>query len=129
MSDIVKITDSNIISVLHGSQGLAKPFHSTIYLVDAHIAGTTHIKNMKELEPNLTSGKKLWFFREPDNPHDHLAIAVRDEDGNKLGYIPKGKNEILSRLMDGGKLLYGTVVEKQILGDWVKITMQVFLED
>lgn len=129
MSGIVKITGSNIVSILHGDLDIKKPFASTIYLVDAHIAGTTHIKNMEELEPRLTPGTKLRFFREPDNAYDPLAIAVQDEQGNKLGYIPRGKNEILSRLMDGGKLLYGTVYGKETLGTWVRITIQVFLED
>jgi hypothetical protein len=31
--------------------------------------------------------------------------------------------------MDAGKLLYGIVLEKNKIGEWVKIQMQVFLKD
>jgi len=131
MDDIVKIDSSNISAILHSRDGLAlaKPFSQQIFLVDVHIAGTTHVDNIDEIEPTLTIGKKLVFFREPDNKYDDHAIIVKDKDGNKLGYIPKDKNEILSRLMDAGKLLYGIIQTKDKLGDWLKISMQVFLED
>lgn len=129
MADIVKIDGGNIVSFLHGGLTIDKPFSNTIYLIDAHIAGTTHIDNIDEIEPSLTVGKKLRFFREPDNPYDKLAIVVKDDNDNKLGYIPKNKNEILSRLMDGGKLLYGTIYEKERLGSWLKITIQIYLDD
>lgn len=44
-----------------------------------------------------------------DNEYDERTIAIKNENGDKLGYIPRDKNEILSRLMDAGKLLYGEV--------------------
>jgi hypothetical protein len=81
------------------------------------------------LEPELEKGKRLYFFREPENPHDNLAIMITDEHKNKLGYIPRGKNEILSRLMDAGKLVYGTIYEKKYLDEWLNITIQVFMDD
>lgn len=129
MADIVKIDGGNIISILHGGIDVGKPFSNTIYLIDAHIAGTTHIDNIDELEPRLTIGKKLNFFREPDNKYDEHAIVIKDDNGNKLGYVPRNKNEILSRLMDAGKLLYGTVYEKEKIGNWMKITIQIYLDD
>lgn len=129
MADIIKIDSSNIIDILHGNLDMGKPFNSHIYLVDTQIAGTTHVNNIDELEPELTIGKKLNFFREPDNPYDPRAIVIKDDDGNKLGYVPKGENTILSRLMDGGKLLYGKIYEKEYKGKWLKITIQIFLDD
>lgn len=129
MADIVKIDGGNIVNILHGGIDLGKPFSNTIYLVDAHIAGTTYIDNIDILEPELTFGKKLNFFREPNNEYDKHAIVIKDDIGNKLGYVPKGKNEILSRLMDAGKLLYGTVYEKERIGNWLKITIQIYLDD
>lgn len=129
MADIVKIDSNNVVSLLHGGLSLGKPFANTIYLVDTHIAGTSYVENIEALEPTLETGKKLKFIREPKNPYDELAIKVTDEEGNKIGYIPKSKNEIMARLMDGGKLLYGTVYEKEFVGEWLKITIQVFLDD
>ncbi len=129
MSNIIKIDGSNIIEVLHGSTGIGKPFAQNIYLIDAHVAGTTYVDNIEDIEPGLRVGMKLKFLREPDNLYDKLAIKVLDETGNKIGYVPRAKNEILSRLMDAGKLLYGTIYEKDFEGDWLKITMQIYLAD
>lgn len=131
MSDIIKIDDNNIINILSNKNGLdiGKPFSQEIFLIDVHIAGTTHIDNMDVLEPKLIERTEVQFFREPNNQYDSKAIVVKDKEGNKLGYIPKDKNEILSRLMDAGKLLYGKVKTKEKIGEWIKIEMEVFLRD
>lgn len=131
MADIVKIDNNNIVNILNNNGGLdiGRPFLQEIFLIEVHIAGTTHIDNMNELEPKLIEGVEVQFFREPNNQYDSRAIIVKDKDGNKLGYIPRDKNEILSRLMDAGKLLYGKVKNKEKIGEWCKIEMEVFLKD
>ncbi len=131
MSNVIKIDGSNIVNILNnkGALDIEKPFSREIFLIEVHIAGTTHIDNIDVLEPKLTEGVEVQFFREPNNQYDSKAIVVKDKEGNKLGYIPKEKNEILSRLMDAGKLLYGKVKTKKKLGDWVKIEMEVYLKD
>lgn len=131
MADIIKIDGSNIVNILNNKVGLdiEKPFAQEIFLIEVHIAGTTHIDNIEELEPKLTEGIAVKFYREPNNKYDSKAIVVKDKDGNKLGYIPRDKNEILSRLMDAGKLVYGKVKNKEKIGEWVKIEMEVFLRD
>lgn len=129
MANIIKIDGGNIIEILRGSAEIGKPFSQNIYLVDAHIAGTSHVDNIDEIEPGLRLGTKLKFLREPENKYDKMAIKVLDENGNKIGYVPRTKNEILARLMDAGKLLYGTIYEKDFEGDWLKITMQIYLAD
>lgn len=131
MADIIKIDDNNIINIINnnGMFNIDKPFAQEIFLIEVHIAGTTHIENMDELEPKLFEGVEVQFYREPDNKYDNKAIVVKDKEGNKLGYIPRDKNEILSRLMDAGKLLYGKVKSKEKIGEWAKIEMEVFLKD
>ncbi len=131
MSNVIKIDGSNIVNILNnkGALDIEKPFSREIFLIEVHIAGTTHIDNIDVLEPKLTEGVEVQFFREPNNQYDSKAIVVKDKEGNKLGYIPKEKNEILSRLMDAGKLLYGKVKTKKKLGDWIKIEMEVYLKD
>lgn len=131
MADIIKIDDNNIINILNNKGGLdiGKPFSQEIFLIEVHIAGTTHIENIDVLEPKLTEGVEVQFFREPNNQYDSKAIVVKDKEGNKLGYIPRDKNEILSRLMDAGKLLYGKVKSKEKIGEWIRIEMQVYLKD
>lgn len=131
MADILKIDNKNIVNILNNKGGLdiGKPFSQEIFLIEVHIAGTTHIDNIDLLEPKLVSGVEVQFFREPNNQYDSRAIVVKDKEGNKLGYIPRDKNEILSRLMDAGKLLYGKVKSKEKVGEWVKIEMEVYLKD
>jgi hypothetical protein len=64
--------------------------------------------------PNLLSslrnGQRLLLRREPDNPYDPLAIAVRTESGKKLGDLPRRLNEIPARLMDDGHRLAAVIV-------------------
>ena len=130
MSEIIKIDETNIIPFLKtwGSE-VGKPFSQKIYLIKVRIAGTWYVDNIVELGKRLEPGLRLNFFREPDNPHDKLAIVVKDDQGNKLGYVPRGNNEILARLMDVGKLIYGIIVDKKTYKDSVDINMQVFMDD
>jgi hypothetical protein len=131
MADITIIDDNNIVAFLHNPASLVlpKPFGQQIFLVEAHIAGTTHIGDIDNIEPHLTEGMKLKFVREISNEYDPMAIMVKENKEKKLGYIPRNKNEILSRLMDAGKLIYGTIHKKERVGKWLKITIQIFLSD
>jgi len=131
MTNITIVDDKNIVDIIHNPNMLAfpKPFGQQIFLAEAHIAGTTHIDDIDAVERYLTEGTKLNFSRENNNEYDPMAIIVKDETEKKLGYVPRDKNEILSRLMDAGKLIYGTVYKKERIGKWLKITIRIFLSD
>jgi hypothetical protein len=49
----------------------------------------------------MKTGDLLELVREPGNEHDPCAIALHFNN-KKIGYIPAGQNEVLSRLMDAG---------------------------
>ncbi|NLZ28739.1 MAG: restriction endonuclease [Firmicutes bacterium] len=104
------------------------PYVQEIFLMDSHIAGTSHL-NLEKIEPELDPGAPLLFRREPDNEHDELAVIILDRKERKLGYIPRSKNEILARMMDAGKLLFGKLESKEWKGKWLKIQIRVFLKD
>ena len=74
-------------------------------------------------------GDRLDFFREPDNPYDPMVIAVKNTDGVKIGYVPKADNAVFSRLMDAGKLLFGKLTEKEKRGSWLRIKMEIYLNE
>lgn len=80
---------------------MAAPFAKEIFLIETHVAGTSHVP-IKEIEPILNSGDSLVLRRETGNIHDEHAILILTEGGEKLGYIPRDRNEILARLMDAG---------------------------
>lgn len=132
MSDIIKSTESGLVGLLHNkNSGLSipKPFEKDVYLFDSHVAGTTFIPGIKELEPHLKIDERLDFFREPDNEYDPKAIVIKTTSGVKIGYVPKEDNVIFSRLMDAGKLLFGIITAKEIKHNWVKIDIKIYLHE
>lgn len=135
-TEIVKLDNESLTAILNspatpaGEGGRGKPFGQRIFLVEAIVAGTTHLKDdPAELFERLNVGERLDFFREADNPHDRLAIVVKNPRGAKIGYVPRAKNEILARLMDAGKLVFGILADKEMVGRWLKLTMEIHLDD
>ena len=109
-------------------KGLPKPFVREVELLNCNIAGTTFL-DLDEIEPELRKHQLLMLKREPKNKIDDKAILILTEDGQKLGYVPKKKNEVLSNLMDAGKLLFGRLNKKTWVDTWLKLDVQVFLRD
>ncbi|MEE1186528.1 MAG: HIRAN domain-containing protein [Acutalibacteraceae bacterium] len=131
MSDIIKTEGTGLMGLMHGQGGLTipKPFEHDIFLFDSHVAGTTFIEGIEELEPHLKIDDRLDFFREPDNPHDKKAIVIKNTDGVKVGYVPREDNVIFSRLMDAGKLLFGKITHKEMKGKWLNIKIKIYLHE
>jgi len=132
MGGLTKNESGGLVSLLHGKGGnieIPKPFARDIFLFDTYVAGTTHVADIKTLEPNLRIDDKLAFFREPDNPHDAKAIVIKNADGTKIGYVPQDDNIIFSRLMDAGKLLFARIASKDKKGNWLKIAIKVYLNE
>ena len=127
---IVKI-DPKYLEFVRNSldeEGLPKPFVREVELLNCNIAGTTFL-DLDEVEPELEKHQLLMLKREPKNKNDDKAILILTEDGQKLGYVPKKKNEVLSNLMDAGKLLFGRLNKKTLVDTWLKLDVQVFLRD
>jgi hypothetical protein len=131
-NEVIRIDDSNIATILNSwknGQAVGKPFSRQIYLVSASIAGLFFVDNIHDLLDEIKLESKLRFVREPDNQHDELAILVKDQNDNKLGYIPRQKNPILARLMDAGKHIYGTVKEINNDDSFMNVEMEIFMDD
>lgn len=132
MGDLVKNNSGELVGLLHGKGGelvVPKPFEKDIFLFDTHVAGTSHIEGIEELEPHLNIDDRLDFFREPDNRYDKEAIVIKTAGGVKIGYVPKQDNVIFARLMDAGKLLFGRISGKEKKGSWVKLDIKVFMHE
>lgn len=54
--------------------------------------------------PALRRREPLTLRREADNPHDPDAVAVYWK-GRKLGYLPRGENFLVARLLDRERAL------------------------
>ena len=127
---IVKI-DPKYLEIIRTSldkTGLPKPFVQEVELLNCNIAGTTFL-DLEDIEPDLKKHQLLVLKRETKNDYDDNAILILTEDGQKLGYIPQEKNEVLSNLMDAGKLLFGKLNEKTWVDNWLKLDVQVYLRD
>ena len=127
---IVKI-DPKYLEIIRTSldkTGLPKPFVQEVELLNCNIAGTTFL-DLEDIEPKLKKHQLLVLKREPKNKYDGNAILILTEDGQKLGYVPQEKNEVLSNLMDAGKLLFGKLNEKTWVDNWIKLDVQVYLRD
>lgn len=123
--------DPTMLALMHGSfskDGALIPFARETMLMQCHVAGVSH-HSAKENETSLHPGAILALKREPNNPHDGLAIMILSEAGQHLGYVPRAKNEVLARLMDAGKLLFARLESKAWQGEWLKITTQIYLRD
>lgn len=132
MGDLVKNNSGELVGLLHGKDGelvVPKPFEKDIFLFDTHVAGTSHIEGIEELETHLNIDDRLDFFREPDNRYDKEAIVIKTAGGVKIGYVPKQDNVIFARLMDAGKLLFGRISGKEKKGSWVKLDIKVFMHE
>lgn len=63
------------------------------------------------------------------NEYDANAIVIKTAANEKIGYVPQKDNIVFSRLMDAGKLLFGTVKAKELRGKWVKISIDIYLHE
>jgi hypothetical protein len=131
MGEIITTDGGGIIGLIHGGGGvtLPKPYERDIHLFDTHVAGTSHIEGINELEPFLNIDDRLEFFREPDNAYDPKAIVIKTTDGVKVGYVPEKDNVIFARLMDAGKLLFGRITSKKFEGKWLRMNIKIFLHE
>jgi hypothetical protein len=108
--------------------GLTAPFAKEIFLIETHVAGTSHVP-IRQIEVTINVGDSMILRREMDNLHDPLAILILTEHGQKLGYVPRNRNEVLARLMDAGKFLIARLESKEWQGDWLRVSVRVFLRD
>ena len=132
MNDLVNNQKTDLISLIHNdphSLDLTKPFQRDILLFQTDIAGTSFIKNFKQIKSELKIDQELLFLREPNNPHDKDAIVIQTQTGQKLGYVPAADNPVFSRLMDAGKYLFGKIVSIEDKNNWSKIEINIFLRD
>lgn len=134
MSDIAivgKATSLLIGSCSNGESplGLSVPFPTTITLhEDILVAGTSHVDDIDAIIEGAALPFEVKLVRDPGNLHDTWAIKVM-KGSKRIGFVPCDSNEVIARLMDGGKRIEGSVFEKEKLGRWTKLHMEVRLVD
>ena len=111
------------------------PFSRDIFLMHTMINGAMHVDGIHKRAASLHEGDRVQLILEPKNKYDDKAILVKNETGDKLGYIPRIKNEVLYHLMDAGKYLFG-IVKGGDIGEnldpedrWIEIYIDVYMAD
>ena len=93
------------------------------------VAGTHHVAGIRALAQALKAGEPLSLRRDARNPYDEHSIEVLDRGRRRLGYLSCEYNEIVSRLIDGGRSVHGVVRGVVDFDGWTKIEMAVVLND
>ncbi|MBR5115298.1 MAG: HIRAN domain-containing protein [Oscillospiraceae bacterium] len=63
-------------------------------------AGTSYCD--PEAASSVRQGDALELVREPENPHDALAVRIDNAAGEKIGYVPRALNADIAALLDAG---------------------------
>lgn len=127
--NIKKIPPAVIVPITPKLPDVPKPYQRDIYLFETYIAGTSYIPNIEELVQKLNEEEVFSFFRETKNEYDIYAIVIKTKNNEKIGYLPASDNQIFSRLMDAGKLLFGKLNRVDVQGKWYKIYIDIYLKD
>lgn len=80
---------------------MSNSFPRTFTLFEGAVAGYQYYNGAAVIS-QLRIGDPLVLRREPDNPHDELAIEVLTTSGHKLGYVPRPENALIADLLDQG---------------------------
>ena len=131
MNNAISKLDPKMLKILRALQNgspLPKPFSKDALVLKTYIAGTNY-SDAKKIADSIKEGNYLILQREATNPHDDMAIKIMDLDKNKLGYVPKAKNEVISNLMDAGKTIFGIIDKKQWTGDYLNLEISIYLKE
>lgn len=123
---LIKLNKGLIQAIESGSINI-DVFSKDITVLDCLVAGTSFY-NVNNIDEELKVNDKLDLQREKSNEYDEFAIAIYYKDF-KIGFIPKVKNETIARLLDAGKKFHAIIKEKNWEGNWLKLSIEVVLND
>lgn len=77
-----------------------------------HVAGFQYHAGPRLID-RLAPGQPLALVREPDNPHDPLAVRL-EWQGEKLGYVPRPLNAEIARRLGAGERLTARIADIEL---------------
>ena len=130
MAGELQPVETNWIELQARLDALSPPFAHEIFLMECLVAGTTHVRNVEKRTERLSPGDTLTLLRDPDNEYDPQAIGVFVNGNVRVGWIPQDRNDVISRLMDAGKVVYAKLQSRETTeSGWLKMEIGVFLHD
>ena len=116
---------------LFGSIGaaIASPIvvagHRSVLIQESPLAGFQFHRG-EAVWSALAVGAPVKLVREPNNDHDPNAVAVYFND-DKLGYVPRGENGALARMLDRGERLTASISHLGSGEDpWQRVRFNIF---
>jgi len=125
-NSLIKSTPG-LLKLLHQSGTSIDVFRKDMLALSCLVAGTS-FRSLKEAEPLINLQTVFKLKREQDNEFDKKAVAIYFDE-EKIGYVPKAKNEVIANLMDEGKRFSAKLISKEWEGDWLKLDIEVYLND
>ena len=125
-TSLIKSTPG-LLKLLHENNTSLDVFRREMLALSCMVAGTSY-QSLKEIEKEIIHNAVFDLTREPTNKFDKRAIAIY-YNKNKIGYIPKEKNEVIANLMDAGKKFSAKLISKLWEGNWLKIVVEIYLND
>ena len=125
-TSLIKSTPG-LLKLLHENNTSLDVFRRDMLALSCMVAGTSY-QSLKEIEKEIIHNAVFDLTREPTNKFDKRAIAI-SYNKNKIGYIPKEKNEVIANLMDAGKKFSAKLISKSWEGNWLKIVVEIYLND
>ena len=125
-TSLIKSTPG-LLKLLHENNTSLDVFRRDMLALSCMVAGTSY-QSLKEIEKEIIHNAVFDLTREPTNKFDKRAIAIY-YNKNKIGYIPKEKNEVIANLMDAGKKFSAKLISKLWEGNWLKIVVEIYLND
>lgn len=116
MNDRVEVTRREVNLALlvtaiaaAGAVRLGQSDRAKVHLFDFAIAGGRHHALERRL-PFMKLGDRLRLAAEADNPHDGDAVAVLDQGGVRLGYVPRAANSPIARLLERNEQVTAEII-------------------
>ena len=79
-------------------------------VAECEVAGIRFAERWQDIMLELEEGSRLSLSREKDNCYDDNAVAVLTEKGERIGYLPRSKNDGIAFLLDNGRNLAARIV-------------------
>lgn len=124
---LVKVDASLIAKGEKQSESLLSPLSRDIYLFTSKIGGTYRLQDLAPLL-SLQVGDALQL-RVSQSKYDPNEVAILDEKGQLVGYVPEADETIFRRLMEAGKRLFAKVKSKSVARHVPQIEIDIYLQD
>lgn len=121
----------NVLSEINrsGISSVIKPLTKEIQLFNCFVSETYDADEI--VISNLCIGDEIITKKDNNNLFDEYAVAIFNNKGNKIGYIPEMYSSIVTKLINAGKVIKGKIVniDRDIEEDIPVVEVDIVLVD